>query len=108
MSYQTLHRFAPMLTKGTCVSPHISHKFLIVDTPIVAIVKRPTHLQLTVRPRPRPVNVSQKYHQNRKGLCATGGNGKFVVFKLLRNSILHMPVLLIVKIDPYKRCSCGE
>lgn len=70
MSFQLNLTLISLLTKGTCVSPQISHKFLIVDTPTVAIVNRPTHLQLTVKPRPRPVRASQKYHQNWKGLCA--------------------------------------
>lgn len=56
------------LTTGTRVSPQISQRFLMVDTPTVAIMKRPTHLQLTVNPNPKPVNASQKYHQNWNGL----------------------------------------
>lgn len=91
------------LTTGTRVSPQISHRFLIVDTPTVAIMKRPTHLQLTVNPNPKPVNANQKYHQNWKGLWMH----VWVIwwYQLVNQGI---PGLLIVKIDPDKRCSCSK
>lgn len=52
------------LTFGIRVFPHSSHNPFTVDIPIVAIVNNPTHLQLTVKPKPSPVMNNQTYHQN--------------------------------------------
>lgn len=52
------------VTFGIRVFPQISHNPLMVEVPMVAIVNNPTHLQLTVKPNPRPVKVNHTYHQN--------------------------------------------
>src|SRR5271163_2432322 len=43
------------------VSPSKTHSWTIVKLPTQAIVKRPTHLTLTVAPSPRPVATSQNH-----------------------------------------------
>lgn len=58
-----------VFTLDTCKSPSILQRSITVDKPIVAMVNKPTHLQLTVNPRLTPVNASQNHHANRKGLC---------------------------------------
>lgn len=58
-----------VLTLDTCKSPNILQRSITVDKPIVPMVNKPTHLQLTVNPRLTPVNASQNHHANRKGLC---------------------------------------
>lgn len=48
-------------TLVTVISPKILQSCLIVETPIVATVNKPTHLLLTVHPNPIPEQNNQKY-----------------------------------------------
>jgi hypothetical protein len=49
-------------------SPQISHNSFSTARPIVAILSKPTHLQLTVQPNPTPVKLSQTHHFFEKDL----------------------------------------
>lgn len=61
-------KWRPNSWTGIRTLAHISSSPLIVLQPMVAIVNKPTHLQLAVNPNPRPVKANQLHHQNWKGL----------------------------------------
>lgn len=48
-------------------SPHSDHNWLRVDNPMVAIIKRPTHLTLPDNPNPTPVKNSHMNQSSEKG-----------------------------------------
>lgn len=52
---------------GTFKSPSRSQSCFIVARPMVAMVKRPTHLQLATAPRDKPVKESHSHQSSVKG-----------------------------------------
>ena len=50
------------------LSPRRTHNWTIVKLPTQAMVNKPTHLTLTVAPRPRPVAASQNHQLGSKAL----------------------------------------
>lgn len=63
------YRVAHQLTGVTVLtSPRSTHNWRTVKLPTQAIVNRPTHLTLTVAPRPKPVIASQNHHPGENAL----------------------------------------
>lgn len=60
-------KWRPKLAGDIDKSPQISHKPLIVEQPMVAMVKRPTHFELIEQPSPRPVRNNHIFHWNENG-----------------------------------------
>jgi hypothetical protein len=85
----------------------MSKRPLMVLHPIVAMVNRPTHLQLTVNPNPAPVIASHVHHQNWKGLY-TGQYCRTKISIQPMAEIDVLPVLLVVKVDPHKDGGGGK
>src|ERR1700759_2724797 len=52
---------------GTRRSPRRFHNWLIVLKPTVAMVNKPTHLQLTTAPREKPVSISHVHQLSLNG-----------------------------------------
>ncbi len=53
----------------TLKSPSNVHSWNMVLTPTVAMVKSPTHLQLTTAPRDKPESVNHVHHDSVNGSC---------------------------------------
>lgn len=97
--------------KNSCIGirtlAQMSKRPLIVLHPMVAMVNRPTHLQLTVNPNPAPVKASHVHHQNWKGL-QTGQYCRIKFFIQPKAKIDALPVFLVVKIDPHQNGNGGK